>query len=599
MKLFWKYLTSYRKILALALVLASVNQIFSLLDPQIFRIAVDKYVSRPDQFSGHDFVRGIGLLLLASIGVALISRIAKNFQDYYVNVIVQRLGTKLYSTSVEHAFSLPYSAFEDQRSGELLQKLQKARADVQELIKNAINTLFLSAVGMLFVLIYAFIVHWAVGLVYLVSVPAIGTITFLISKKIKDAQKRVVTETANLAGSTTETIRNVELVKSMGLAEQEVSRLNVVNEKILQLELEKIVIIRRLSFIQGTIVNAIRSALLLLMFWLIYTHDITLGQMFSLFVYSFFIFAPLAEMGTVATAYQQAKASMEKLEDVLREEPERQPANPVPIPGIESIQFEHVGFRHERAEHAAIQDVSLTIRAGETVAFVGPSGSGKSTLMKLVVGLYKPKSGLIRFNTAQTDRIDYDKLRTRIGLVAQETQLFAGTIRENLVFVRPQATDEECFAVMRAAAAQPILDRSVHGLDARIGEGGLKLSGGEKQRLAIARALLRNPDLIVFDEATSSLDSITERAITDTILRITDERPNLITLLVAHRLSTVARADRIYVLEKGKIVEHGNHGELLQRGGLYAALWREQSAAENDHQPRAESVLNSPARITA
>ncbi|MBI4415339.1 MAG: ABC transporter ATP-binding protein [Candidatus Kerfeldbacteria bacterium] len=580
MKRFWSFLASYKKILALALLLASINQIFSLLDPQIFRITVDRYIGRAGEYSTTGFLRGILLLLLASMGVALVSRIAKNFQDYYVNVIVQRLGTKLYSTSVQHAFSLPYSAFEDQRSGELLQKLQKARADVQELIKNSINTLFLSAVGMLFVLIYAFIVHWAVGLLYFLSVPAIGTITFLISKKIKEAQKRVVTETANLAGSTTETIRNVELVKSMGLAEQEISRLNSVNENILQLELEKIVIIRRLSFIQGTIINAIRSALLLLMFWLIYTQDITLGQMFSLFVYSFFIFTPLAEMGTVAATYQQAKASMEKLEDVLQQEPERQPANPEPIPGIASIEFEHVGFRHERAERAAIQDVSLTIRAGETAAFVGPSGSGKTTLMKLVVGLYQPRSGLIRFNATQTDRVDYDKLRTRIGLVAQETQLFAGTIRENLLFVSPRATDEECLAVLKAAAAQSILDRSIQGLGTRIGEGGLKLSGGEKQRLAIARALLRNPDLIVFDEATSSLDSITEKAITDTILRIADERPNLITLLVAHRLSTVARADRIYVLEKGRIIEHGNHPELLKRGGLYAALWREQSAGD-------------------
>ncbi len=579
MHFLWPYLKQYKKTLVLALILATINQVFSLLDPQIFRITVDRFVSRASEYAGHDFLRGIIILLLASVGVALVSRIAKNFQDYYVNVIVQRLGTNLYSTSVHHAFSLPYSVFEDQRSGELLQKLQKARGDVQELIKNGINTLFLSAVGMLFVLVYAFLVHWAVGLLYFLAVPTIGGITFLISKKIKEAQKRVVTETANLAGSTTETIRNVELVKSLGLAEQEIRRLNDVNDIILKLELEKIVIIRRLSFIQGTIVNAIRSALLLLMFWLIYTHDITLGQMFSLFVYSFFIFSPLAEMGTVAASYQQARASVEKLEEILHQEPERQPENAVVLPAIDTLAFESVRFQHERAERPAVDGVSLDIHAGETIAFVGPSGSGKTTLMKLVVGLYRPTNGSIRFNNISTDRINYERLRTRIGLVAQETQLFAGTIRENLLFVNPDATDADCLAVLHDAAADAVLARNTEGLNAKIGEGGLKLSGGEKQRLAIARALLRKPDLIVFDEATSSLDSLTEKSITETIQRIAKSRPKLITLVVAHRLSTIAHADRIVVLEKGRIVERGSHDDLLRTGGLYAALWREQSAA--------------------
>ncbi|MFA5107223.1 MAG: ABC transporter ATP-binding protein [Patescibacteria group bacterium] len=578
MKFIWKYLSRYKKTLALALALAAVNQVFSLLDPQIFRIIIDRFAQQVGHFTAGQFFRGIIVWLLASMGVAFVSRVAKNFQDYYTNVITQRLGTRLYATSVEHALSLPYSVFEDQRSGELLQKLQKARTDTQTLITSLISTVFFAAVGVVFVLIYATIVHWTIGLLFFLVIPIISGVTYLISRSVKQAQQNVVRETADLAGSTTETIRNVELVKSLGLDDQEIKRLNAVNEKILSLELRKIRIIRRLSFIQGTLVNTLRSALLLLMLWLLFDGKITIGQLFSLFIYSFFIFTPLADFGQVATQYQEARASVEILEAVLIMKPEPKPAQAVTLGPLQTIEFEHVRYQHQSASRPAISDINFRVQAGEKVAFVGPSGSGKTTIMKLIVGLYAAQAGLVCINNIRLDNIDLEAYRRKIGLVSQDTQLFAGTIRENLLFVNPHASDDECRRVLAAAAASSLLERGGLGLDTKIGEGGIKISGGEKQRLAIARSLLRNPDLIIFDEATSSLDSITEQAITETIDQVVATRPNLITVLVAHRLSTIARADRIYVLEKGKIIEQGNHQTLLNSGGLYAALWRQQSA---------------------
>lgn len=579
MSFLWRYLSRYKRLLAGALALATVNQVFSLMDPQIFRITIDRYVSRAGELAREDFLRGVAVLLLASVGVALISRIAKNFQDYSVNVIVQRLGTRMYAQSVEHAFSLPYSVFEDQRSGELLAKLQKARLDTQKLVESLINVLFLSLIGIVFVLVYSFTVHWLIGLVYFLIIPTLGGITFFLSRGIKAAQRRVVTETAALAGSTTETLRNVELVKSLGLNEQEVQRLNAVNERILQLELRKIVLVRKLSFLQGTTINAMRSALLLLMFWLIYQGQMTVGELFSLLIYSFFVFSPLAELSAVSTSYQEAKASVERLEDILSMQPEKKPANAVPLGTIRSIEFRGVTFQHNTTVRHAVRGVRWEARAGETIAFVGPSGSGKSTMVKLLVCLYRPTTGSVLFNGMDAYSVDVEELRRRIGFVAQETQLFAGTIRENLLFVQPDASEEACLRALASAQAMSILERGTEGLNTKIGEGGLKLSGGEKQRLAIARALLRNPDLLIFDEATSSLDSVTEKSITATIKEIVRERPNLITVLIAHRLSTIAHADRVYVLEKGAIVETGTHDELVRRGGLYAALWREQTAA--------------------
>jgi ATP-binding cassette subfamily B protein len=206
---------------------------------------------------------------------------------------------------------------------------------------------------------------------------------------------------------------------------------------------------------------------------------------------------------------------------------------------------------------------------------VGPSGSGKTTLMKLLVGLYRPQEGEILYNGYDEEDIDFEDLRNQIGFVTQDTQLFSGTIRENLMFVNPAATEQDLLDVLRKAAGQNLLARAEKGLDTMIGEGGLKLSGGEKQRLSIARALLRKPKLLLFDEATSALDSLTEEEISDTIREISREG-NQITILIAHRLSTIMHADRIYVLEKGEVVETGNHDSLLEEKGLYYAMWRQQ-----------------------
>jgi ATP-binding cassette subfamily B protein len=580
MKLLWDYLKRYKKILFGTLVLATINQVFSLLDPQIFRIIVDNYVSKVGQLSQHEFLSGISILLLGSVGVAFVSRVAKNFQDYYLNVVVQKVGTQMYSHSVEHSFSLPYAVFEDQRSGEFLQKLQKARTDAQTFIQSSVNILFFSLIGMIFVIVYAFYVHWLVGLVYFLIIPILGFTTYLISRKIKAAQQRIIKETAALAGSTTETIRNVELVKSLGLENQEIRRLNETNNQILDLELTKIKIIRKFSFIQGTTINALRSGLQLIMLWLVFTQAISFGEFFSILFYSFAIFQPLSQLGDVAQQYQEARASLDRLDEILKIAPEEKPANPKHVDKITEINFDVVGFKYESAQKPAVEGVNISVKAGETIAFVGPSGAGKTTLVKLLVGLYKATAGKVLFNHIDLRQLDMEKIRNKMGLVAQDTQLFAGTIRENLLFASPKATDSQMLAALKAAAAMSLVDRGDKGLESRIGEGGLKISGGEKQRLAIARALLRQPELIIFDEATSSLDSITEESITSTIRDIEKHYPSLITVMVAHRLSTISHADRIYVLEKGKVAEVGSHDELLNKHGLYAALWRQQIASK-------------------
>ena len=580
MKILYPYLKNYWKLGALALFLAAINQGFSLLDPLLFRYIIDNYASKFSELTKEEYIRGVGFLLCGTISVAFVSRIAKNFQDYFVNVITQKLGAQMYSDGLEHSLGLSYAQFEDQRSGETLGILQKVRTDVEKLIASFVNTLFTSFIGIVFVMVYAIKVHWLIAPVFLAVVPLLGILSSVLSKRIKKIQKVIVGETTALAGSTTESLRNIELVKSLGLVKQEIKRLNNTTEKILGLELRKVKYIRSLSFIQGTAVNFLRTCIMFIMLYLIFQKEISIGQMFSLMFYSFFIFGPLQELGNVINTFREAEVSLANFKAIMEMPKEPKPAHPKIITTVTKLTFDKVSFQHQSAKTKAIQEISFEVNAGQTVAFVGPSGSGKTTLVKLLVGLYRPQSGQIRYNEVPENEIDLDTLREKIGFVTQDTQLFAGSIRENLLFVNPGATDAQCMEVLEKAACQNLLARADKGLDTVIGEGGVKVSGGEKQRLSIARALLRKPNLLVFDEATSALDSLTEEEINETIKKIAHGDLH-ITIMIAHRLSTIMHADKIVVLEKGLVIEEGKHEDLLALKGLYYAMWRQQIGERN------------------
>jgi len=510
------------------------------------------------------------------MSVAMISRIAKNFQDYFLNVVIQKFGAKVFTDGLKHAMKLPYQEFEDQRSGETLSILTKVRTDTERFMNYMINVLFSVVVGVLFVCIYAGIwIHWTVPVAYFFGIIMLTLITNALSKKVKVIQKTIVAQTTALAGSTTESLRNIELVKSLGLTTQEVERLNKNTYKILGLELTKVKRIRSISFVQGTFVNTLRQTILFVLMWLIFRHQMSAGQLVTMQIYSFFVFGPLQEIGNILLAYREAEASLNNFNNLMSKAPEQQPADAKHLGPVETLQFQEVGFKHQTAKQRAIENINFSARIGETIAFVGPSGSGKTTLMKLLVGLYRPQQGKILYNGIDETSINFEDLRNQIGFVTQDTQLFSGTIKENLVFVNPSASEEDLIHVLHQASCQNLLARAEKGLDTMIGEGGLKLSGGEKQRLSIARALLRKPRLLIFDEATSALDSLTEEEITNTIKEVSSQRDQ-ITILIAHRLSTIMHADRIYVLEKGDVVETGSHESLLTEKGLYYAMWRQQ-----------------------
>lgn len=575
MNLLVQYLKNYKWVVGLALLLAAINIGFSLLDPYITGRIVDRFIEKKNLLNHHEFVWGVLGLVGMGVGAAMVSRIAKNFQDYFTSIIVQKVGAQMYADGLKHSLELPYQVFEDQRSGETLGILQKVRLDSEKFITAFISILFVSLIGMVFVIVYSVAVSYKVTLIYFTAIPIISFVSWFLSRKIKTIQRTIVAETTALAGSTTESLRNIELVKSLGLASQEIERLNKTTYKILGLELKKVKYVRSMSFVQGTTVNLVRSIMVVVLLILIFENTISAGQYFSFLFYSFFLFGPLQELGNVILSWREAEVSLGNFKNILSTPIDQKPLNPKKLGKIESLEFSNLSFRHLTGKTNALNEITFKVKDGETIAFVGPSGSGKTTLVKLLVGLYQPVIGEVLYNNITSKEIDLDQLREKIGFVTQDTQLFSGTIRENLQFVRPNATDEECLNVLEQAACQTLLARADKGLDTVIGEGGVKVSGGEKQRLSIARALLRRPDILVFDEATSSLDSLTEEEITATIREVSD-RTNHISILIAHRLSTIRHADRIYVLEKGHIIEQGEHTELLAEKGLYYAMWRQQ-----------------------
>jgi len=448
-------------------------------------------------------------------------------------------------------------------------------------MNTAINVLFSSIIGMGFLILYAVTKSWMLIPIFVIGILVLGSITGLLSKKLKTTQRAINRETNKMSGVITESLRNIELVKSLGLTFPEIRRLQDQTLKIFNLEMTKVKKVRSLTFLQGTALNILKSSILFILLWLIFRNVLTTGELISMQFISTVIFGPLQELGSFIISYQEVGASVNTFDQLIQKPIEHNPEEPIVIDDLQVIKFNDVKFRHKTATFNAVDGISFEVKTGETIAFVGPSGSGKSTLVKLLVGLYRPLSGEIYFNGYPSSQIRYNPLRRQIGFVSQEPQLFAGTIKENLLFVKSDATDQQMREALQKAACDTLLKRSSSDIETVIGEGGLKLSGGEKQRISIARAILRHPRLLIFDEATSSLDSLTEQEITNTIRDISISREQ-ITILIAHRLSTIMHADLIYVLERGQIVETGSHAELLEQKGLYYAMWRQQIGERRD-----------------
>ncbi len=584
MKIIWKYLKPFKGLLFLAMGLAAISQVLELIDPIIFGKIIDLYAVNTEGRTEHELIRGAVRLLALAVGIALLARLARAFNEFVTRLVVQKFGLLVFDEGLRHTLRLPYHEFEETSSGHVLSVLQKVRRDNERFITSFISTLFTTIVGMAFLIWYSVTKSWALIPVFLIGVVVLGGLTGLLSRKIRTIQRSVVRETNKMSGSITESLRNIELVKSLGLTYPEIKRLKTFTKKIYGLEINKVKRIRSLTFLQSSVLLILKESILFILLWLIFRDMLTTGELITMQFISTRILHPLQDLGSIILSYREAEASLETFNELMKKEPEYRPEEPLEVGDIENLRFDRVTFRYKKAETDAIEDLSFRAVRGDSIAFVGPSGCGKSTLVKLLVGLYTPTKGTIYYDDIAARDIRYNQMRRQLGFVTQDTQLFSGTIRENMQFVKPDATDEEIYEALKKASAIKLVESSPKGLDTLLGEGGKMVSGGEKQRLAIARALIRNPRILIFDEATSALDSITEDEITGTLREVSAGKQQ-ITLMIAHRLSTIMHADRIYVLEKGKIIEEGTHEILLSKKGLYYAMWRQQIGERNTVPP--------------
>ena len=575
MRLLLKYLRPHYPLIALALVLAGASQLLTLIDPVIFGKIIDQYGVNRQQLAEQELIHGVLKWLLLASGIAVLARLCKAGQDYIMRKAVARFGMFIFNDGLKQTLRLSFQEFEESRSGTTLSVLQKVKTDAERFINSFINVLFSSLVGVGFLVWYSINRNWLLVPVFFVGVVLLGSLTGLVSKRIKGIQRSINRQTDRQAGVITESLRNFELVKSLGLTFAEIRRLNGLTAGIFDLEMQKARKVSMLSFLQGNMLNLLKQSILFILLWLIFRKVLSTGELIAMQFISTAIFTPLQELGNMIILYREADASLKTFDALMQKPVEKRPENSIEVGKLESLRFNNIVFRHKTAGYNAIDGISFQVQIGQTIAFAGPSGSGKSTLVKLLVGLYTPVSGEIYFNETPATQIRYNPLRRQIGFVTQDTQLYAGTIRDNLLLVKPAATDDELTEALRKASALGLVAKASHGLDTILGENGMKLSGGEKQRLSIARALLRQPQLLIFDEATSALDSLTEEEITVTIRDISANRQQM-TILIAHRLSTIMHADVIYVLEKGRISESGSHNDLLEQKGLYYSMWRQQ-----------------------
>jgi len=590
MRLLWQYLRPRRGRVAAVLLLAALAQVLQLVDPLIFGHVVDEYALRLGTRPERELARGALGWLLVATAVALAARLAAAFQQYLLRLVVQSVGREMFDDGLRRTLRLSFVEFEERSSGETMALLQKLRTDVERFVNAAVTVLYSSLVGFAFLVWYGVTRHWLLIPVFGIGVLLLGGLTGLLSQRVKTIQRQVVRETTRMSGAITESLRNVELVKSLGLTRPEIRRLQGFTARIFDLEMDKVRRVRTIQFVQGTLVNLLRQSILFILLWLIFRRALSPGELISFQFILNAIFGPLQQLGEVLLNYREAEASLDAFGRLLRSPVEQRPEDPVEIGAIESLRFDDVSFRYRGAAEDALAGISFGARLGDTLAFVGPSGSGKSTLVKLLVGLYAPTGGTISIDGVPVNELRYNRVRRQIGFVTQDPQLFAGTIRENLQLVKPEASDEEMLSALHRASADRLLARSGQGLDTRLGESGLRVSGGERQRVSIARALLRQPRLFIFDEATSALDSITEQEISASVRQVSGSRQHMV-ILIAHRLSTIAHADTIYVLERGRIVEQGAHDALVAQRGLYYAMWRQQVGEREV--PTAESLAGA------
>ena len=565
---FLQAMHKYRRLLVEVLVASFFLQVFALISPLFFQVVIDKVLV-------HRGLATLDVLVVGLVAVAIFETILGGLRTYVFAHTTNRIDVELGARLFRHLLALPIAYFEARRAGDSVARVRELE-NIRTFLTGSALTLVIDLVfTVVFVAVmfyYAPLLAWIVlgSLPFYVALSAVATPVF--RRRLEEKFDRGAENQAFLV----ESITGVETLKAMAVEPQMQRRWE-----------EQLAGYVRASFrvlSLGTwasqsvqLINKIATALTLYFgAYLVIGGQLTVGELVAFNMLAARVAQPVLRLAQLWQDFHQARLSIARLGDILNTHPEpaHKPGSTT-LPAIRgAISFEHVTFRYRPDGPAALQDVSVDIAAGHVVGIVGPSGSGKSTLTKLIQRLYVPDSGRVMIDGVDLAAIDVAWLRRQIGVVLQENLLFNRSIRDNIALADPGLPMERVVAAAQLAGAHDFILELPQGYDTVVGDRGASLSGGQRQRIAIARALVGDPRILILDEATSALDYESERIVQENMRRIVQGRT---VLIIAHRLSTVRRADRILTLERGRLVEEGNHDELVRSGGRYAMLHRLQA----------------------
>lgn len=565
---FWKLLLPYRSILWQIILASLLIQVFGLITPLFTQVILDQVVVQKSLPMLHVFALGLIIFSIWRVGI---TGVRQYLLDYFSN----RLDLTLVSGFISHALTLPLKFFESRQVGDIVTRIQENQKIQRFLVRQAISTWLDTLMGVVYLALMLYY-NWRLTLLVLALIPPIVLLTLGATPLLKRVSREIFNETAEQNSLVVEMMTGLATIKSAAVEQEVRWRWEDRLVGMLNSQFKGQKLANGLQVSSG-LINAIGSALLL---WygatLVIQDQLTIGQFVAFNMLIGSAIAPILQLVGVWDELQEVLISVERLNDVFSAKPEERPGQPMlglpPIRG--EVRFEDVTFTYDLSEDRnTLQNLSFQVQPGQTVAIVGRSGSGKSTLVKLLQGLYHPTRGRILIDDHDIRHVSPPSLRSQLGVVPQECFLFSGTILENIQLYRPDFSLEQVIEVAKLAEAHAFIQDLPLGYNTKVGERGSNLSGGQRQRIAIARALLGNPAILILDEATSSLDTESERRFQQNLARISRNRT---TFIIAHRLSTVQHADCILVLDRGVLVEQGNHEQLITERGLYYHLAQQQ-----------------------
>lgn len=568
----FEYVWRNKLILLLALGIIFCLSIFQVLIPQIARYSIDVVIPEKK-------LNLLPFIAAATLLIAIFRGILDYFRIYLMSLFGQKIVESIRNDLYQHIQKLSISFFDNQRTGDLMSRMSENVNTIGTLISSDISEILVDSLVVLVIIVYLLSVDWQLALLLIVTWPLQIYITKIFSNFIQVAYQDVEHQAAEINNHIQDTVSNINAIKSFGNEKYEIDRFSEQSRNYMQVNIKAI---RLWSIFVPTIdtINIIGSLIVLVVgSWAVIADRLTVGELTAFFAYTNQVSRPILRFSKILNILQKALVSSDRIFAILETEPEvKEQDNAIALTSVQGrMRFEEVDFAYRQGK-TIIHNFTLDIQPGMTIALVGSSGSGKSTIAKLAARFYDPKNGRILIDDQDLRDISLDSLRSHLGIVSQDTLLLYGTIRDNIAYGKLEATDAEIEAAAKAANAHDFIMSFPDGYNSIIGERGVKLSGGQRQRLAIARVLVKNPQFVILDEATSALDTESEKLIQESLTQLLKGRTSLV---IAHRLSTIQNADLIVVLEGGKILESGNHAELMTKEGRYLELQNMQIIQEH------------------